>query len=128
MRTVFQIDTYRVDHDLERGIVFLRRTQVPFSARNFDGALTAVTTALRKLRGLKLLVDIRLAPGNNDPAFEKRIHLFRAELSSLFPMIATLVSTAAGRLQIERMNRERKEKKHTVFLDEGEAIQYLLSS
>lgn len=128
MRTVFQSEAYRVEHDAERGIVFLRRTQAPLSVSSLDGELVAVAAALRKFRGLKLLVDVRLAPGNNDPAFEKRIHSFRTELSVLFPVSATLVATAAGRLQIGRMNRERGDRRHSVFLDEGDAVEYLLSS
>lgn len=128
MPTLFESETYRIEHDAARGIVFLRRTPVHFSAGTLDGELVAVTRMLRKLRGLKLLVDVRLVPGNNDPAFEKRIHMFRKELAELFPVVATLVSTAAGRLQIGRMNKERGDRRHSVFLDEEEAIQYLLSS
>lgn len=128
MRTAFQSDTYRVEHDPEQGIVVLRRTQTPFVAGTLDRELVAVAAAMRKFKGLRLLVDVRLAPGNNDPSFESRIHLFRNELAALFPVIATVVATAAGRLQISRMNRERGDRKQSVFLDETEALQYLLSS
>jgi hypothetical protein len=128
MRTVFQSETYRIEQDTERGIVFLRRTQAPFSAGSLDSELAAVTTAMRKFRGMKLLVDVRLAPGNNAPAFEKRIHSFRTELAGLFPVVATLVATAAGRLQIGRMNRERGDRRNSVFVEEGDAVEYLLSS
>ena len=128
MRIAFQSDTYRVEHDPEQGIVVLRRTQGPFVAGTLDRELVAVAAALRKFRGLRLLVDVRLAPGNNDPAFESRIHMFRNELAGLFPVIATVVATAAGRLQISRMNRERGERRQAVFLDEAEALQYLISS
>jgi hypothetical protein len=50
----------------------------------------------------KLLVDARVGPGRNDPAFETLVARHRGKLLSGFAKNAALARSAAGRLQIQR--------------------------
>jgi hypothetical protein len=127
MQLVFESPTYRIEHDPARRIVVLHRTRVSLSREQLDKDLADVIAVLRPLRGQRLLVDVRLAPGNNDPVFEQKIHLFRRELAALFPILGTLVATATGRLQIARMNKERGDRSNSVFTDEEDAIGFLMA-
>lgn len=126
MQSVFVNDLYQIEHDAERQLVIIRRSAVARSAANWELVL-ATLSALRPLRGQRLLIDVRRAPGNNDPTLEQSIQNFRRQLSALFPISASLAATAVGRLQLVRMSRERSESGSRVFLDESEAIAYLMS-
>lgn len=127
MRQVFDSGIYKIEHDPARRLVVIRRSSVSLASVDIDTHLPMVTAALRPLRGQRLLIDVRMAPGNNNPAFEQRIQEFRHKLAELFPVRASLVATATGRLQLSRMSRERGEPQHDVFLDENEAILYLMA-
>jgi hypothetical protein len=75
--------------------------------------------------GLKLLIDVRLAPPRNDAAFEVHINRLIGDVWSRFGKIATLVRTAVGRLQSVRLAHERGVAQPHVFEDEQEALAYL---
>ena len=71
-----------------------------------------------------MLVDLRAAPGRNDPDFENAMAKQRLELLRGFAAIAILVQTAAGQLQISRIGREDGVDV-AVFTDEFTAITWL---
>jgi hypothetical protein len=71
-----------------------------------------------------LLVDLRAAPLNNDPAFEAELARRRARLFGGFRRVAVLVRTAVGALQIARQSREQGSSTPT-FQDEASAIAHL---
>jgi hypothetical protein len=71
-----------------------------------------------------LLVDMRAAALNNDPAFEKAAARGRQILVRGFPRFAVLVQTAIGALNVGRHLREDK-LPGDVFTDEATAIHYL---
>ena len=127
MQSLYESALYHVTYDPTRRLVFMRRTRVALTMVDVERQLAAVLTALRPCRGQRLLVDVRLGPGNNSPEFEQRVQEFRLRLTELFPTSATLVATAAGRLQVGRMNRERGDAGNSVFMDEGDAVAYLMS-
>lgn len=74
-----------------------------------------------------LLVDTRLAPPRNDPAFEQLIHRFYPRLYAGYPRIAAVVKTQVGRLQITRIAQAFNYDIRT-FMTEGEARAYLESA
>jgi hypothetical protein len=71
-----------------------------------------------------LLVDMRLAPRNNDPGFDLAAGRGRAILVKGFRRVAVLVQTAVGALQVARHMREDRVPGE-VFADEAEALAYL---
>lgn len=127
MQQIFDSGLYKIEHDAARKLVIMHRTTLSMLSVDLDSHLPMVLAALRPLRGQRLLIDVRLAPGNNNPAFEQRVQQFRRQLAELFPVLATLVATAVGRLQLGRMSRERGEAHSDIFLDETEAIEHLMS-
>jgi hypothetical protein len=130
MQSLFANATHKIEYDAARKLVFLRRTAVGLLAVDRNAVLAEAIAALRPLRAQRLLIDLRLAPGNNDPALEQTANHFRRQLSELLPISATVVATAVGRLQISRLSRERGDPgnpKSSIFFNEAEAIAYLMS-
>ena len=73
---------------------------------------------------LRLLIDLRAAPGRNDPEFEQAMATRRHELMRGFPAVAILVQTPVGELQIARISREDGSSAK-VFSDEAKALAWL---
>jgi len=71
-----------------------------------------------------LLVDMRLAPPRNDPAFEQLVARYYPRLYSGYPRIAVIAKTQAGRLQITRVAQAAGYDVRT-FMTEAEARAYL---
>jgi hypothetical protein len=74
---------------------------------------------------LALLIDVRSAPPRNDDAFETEVVQALRVLAGQFPARATLVRTAVGRLQSQRLARTRDDDSVHVFTSEAEALAYL---
>ncbi len=125
MKFVFENDLFRVEHDAAHKIVIVRRRALPLDQVMTDETLPQVLSVLRPLRGQRLLTDLRATTGNNSPGHEAKAQLLRRHLGELFPVRATLVASAVGRLQVLRMARERGEINHAAFLDEAEALAFL---
>ena len=70
------------------------------------------------------LADLRRSPGNNLPDAERMTKLLLAPPLKKFRLVASLVSTATGRLQVNRMWREMGVNMGT-FMEEAEALAYL---
>jgi hypothetical protein len=116
-----------VSLDSARGILRFTRTEQPYASlvdvadvhervgRIFDRAGRDRNT---------LLVDMRRAPLNSDPAFEKAAGRGRKVLVRGFGRVAVLVQTAVGALQVKRHLREDGIP-GDVFTDEGTAVQFL---
>ena len=75
-------------------------------------------------RTFALLVDLRVARGRNDPAFEAAIAAGRRTLFQRFTELACLVATLPGKMQLERYAREDGVAMQ-VFLREEDAEQWL---
>lgn len=124
-------DYWTVTYDASKRLVVTRRTSKPlpadnsdFDPRQLDGLLLPAVRAKTAL-----LIDMRAAPFRNDPAFEKQAAERGARLRPFvegYARVATLVATAVGRLQAMRVGRERTGLGLHVFVDEGEALAYLL--
>jgi hypothetical protein len=74
--------------------------------------------------GRGLLMDVRLATGRNDAAFEQALARHRQEGRQGFSRVAVLVSTPAGMLQVQRFAAQDGARTR-VFLDAPQAIDWL---
>ena len=116
-----------VDH--ARGLA--RVTRSAQRGSSVEEIVTAFDAASRLLDGLDrgrlgLLIDLRAAPGRNDPEFERAMTTRRSELVRGFRAAAILVQTPVGELQIARITRE--DGSHArVFADEAKALAWLAS-
>jgi hypothetical protein len=71
-----------------------------------------------------LLVDMRLSPMRNDPAYEQALAQARSRLLHGFRRVAVVVRTAAGLLQAKRHRRDDASDVE-IFHEEAAALEYL---
>lgn len=88
----------------------------------FDQAIVALDTLDR--RRLRLIIDLRAAPGRNDAEFERAMATRRSQLMRDFAAVALLVQTPVGELQVGRITREDGADAK-VFSDEAKALSWL---
>lgn len=103
------------------------RTDVPFdSIDEVTRAWREVDAALRKTarRGRSLLIDMRLAPPRNDPAFETAVRSILPDIRRGYRRIGVLVRSAAGGLQVSRLARADGAEEY-ISSNEAELIAYL---
>ncbi|HYQ15504.1 MAG TPA: hypothetical protein VEQ58_07100 [Polyangiaceae bacterium] len=127
MPAVAENDFIEVSLDGSRRLVWLKRSaRRPSSVAEITAAFSQANQAMTKLdrSRLRLLIDLRLSPGNNDPEFENAMALPRAALMSGFQAVAVLVQTAIGALQVSRIGREDG-MQPPVFTDEKQALAWL---
>ena len=122
---LFHNDHYHVEFTPETRVIRLTRSPVVQSVAMLDGLVNDLLKVLVPLRPARVLIDMRLAPGNNDPAFEQTALGATSRLIHGFGHVAVLVQTAVGRLHFQRLNRENPKPLH-VFLDEAEALRFLM--
>ncbi|MBL9002830.1 MAG: hypothetical protein JNJ46_01220 [Myxococcales bacterium] len=127
MQRVFGNPLFVIEHDAARKLVIIRRQALSLDLALTDETHRDALAKLRPLRGQRLLTDLRLVPGSNSPSVEAKAQLLRRDLRELFPVHATLVASAVGRLQVLRMARERGEPNMAVFLSEEEAVAHLMT-
>jgi cytochrome b involved in lipid metabolism len=123
---------YRSKHwsfesDASRNVAILRRTPVPWPslatlAEEADALLAALPASQPELG---LLVDMRQAPGRNDPAFEQAMAGLRHGLCSFFARTAVLLESGVGELAAARL--ERDERRHALCTQsESSALKFLM--
>lgn len=128
MRELYKSDYFVLTVDDERKIVHCVRSDRRFAATaDFERACKDMLQALSTVdrRQYVMLVDVRLAPPRNDPAFEQVVERYHPRLYKGFRRVAVLVKTEAGRLQLTRLLRVILRHGRT-FIDEQAAIAYLL--
>ena len=113
--------------DRARGVARVTRSaerspSIEHVTQAFDEATRALDSLDRAT--LRLLIDLRAAPGRNDPEFERAMAARRRELIRDFAAVAILVQTPVGELQIARINREDGSGAR-VFSDEAKALAWL---
>lgn len=100
-----RMDHYVLSVDRACGLLVARRTAAPFQRiGDIESCFLRLEQALSALtrRRYRLLVDARLGPSRNDPAFEEAMGQHRGKLLFGFQCNAALMATAAGRLQVRR--------------------------
>ena len=117
-----------VDVNVAKRVVRFHRTNKKTTGDELDPTWGVVMGAPGGLdpKTSGLLVDFRLAPPRNDPAFEAKVDQWMKPLSEKYRRMAVLVKSATGRLQAMRNMREHKQPL-TVFTDEAEAMRFLTS-
>src|SRR5689334_5030890 len=105
MRELYRNDYFLMTADDARGLVQRARTEQRFESleiveRVYE-EVARICDALERSRYV-VLVDVRLAPPRNDPAYEELIKRYEGRLYNGFRRIAFLAKTEAGRLQITR--------------------------
>lgn len=125
MRLAYQSDYYQVE--LADGVVTVHRTARTYpDLATLDAEHRALDQAMAPLRGLPLLVDLRDAPGRNDPEFEARMRTNRLAIFRGAPRACVLVRTAAGVLQVRRhVQEDGLDGRVTVTNDPEEAARVL---
>lgn len=111
------------------GYVQVIRSAAPFGSMmevlvSQDEAIDACTRS--QLKGV--LVDLRLAPGRFDPAFEDIQTEWRNSLEHCFERVAVLVSTDKGVAQASRLAEEDAAHRTRVFTDPELAKAYARGS
>jgi hypothetical protein len=116
--------------DDETRVVRYTRSNQPYASvdvlRALNKKLREVFDALPPGR-LALLLDVRDAPPRNDDAFEGELVGALDAIANRFVARATLVKTAVGRLQAQRIARTR-DKTVDVFTDEAAALGHLAAT
>jgi hypothetical protein len=99
---------WQMEEDSVQGVVWLRRSALPFAS---IGDITAANAAVvRKIeprhRSAGVVVDMRAAPSRNDPGFEAAMRGLRSNVEKGFARTAVLLATQVGKLQVNRIARE----------------------
>jgi hypothetical protein len=110
------------------GVYRMTRTNAPYTTVEIaEAEFGAMISWFDRLDIVEsLLIDLRLATGRNDDAFEAAIKPRRRTLFRRFVHLGFLCASWTGKLQLERFSREDRIPS-TVFLDEDEAMQWLAS-
>lgn len=112
------------------GVTRLVRSGTPYPdlsavRRSYEALLKSLSLGLFGQKSPFLIVDMRTAPARNDPQFEETQKEYRQCLLARFARIATLVSTRAGLLHVQRYSREDGTQNIHGFLSENDALHYL---
>lgn len=94
------------------------------SLQEMHRSYTALAKAFAPYTRYVLLADLRRGPGNNLPDAELLTKQLLAPPLKKFRLVASLVQTATGKLQVARMWREMGVTMGA-FQDEAEALAYL---
>jgi hypothetical protein len=124
-RDIHRNDHYRVDFDDETRLIRMTRSAVPQSVAMLDAITSEMVQVLGPLRPARVLIDMRLAPGNNTPEFEQAAVVATRRLLNGFSAVAVLIQTAIGKLHFQRLNRGSQWQLQ-VFSDEAEALRFLV--
>jgi hypothetical protein len=125
MGELFRNDYYVVEHRQGEPFVRVVRTGKAYAA--IADAYTAndeVALAAAKVGPRRVLLDLRAGPpGRNDPEFEEATLRWRRSLGKAFDRRAVLVKSAAGKLQVQRLNKGADQI--IVTQDEDQAVRFL---
>ncbi|XYH94107.1 hypothetical protein ACMHYB_40600 [Sorangium sp. So ce1128] len=126
-KLIWQDDHYAVLVDAATSIVWNVRSSRPFTSveelEAVKGALCHVLDGLGRSR-YALLVDVRAAPGRNDPSFEAAMNRIRPRWLRGFRRVGVLVQSVVGALQIQRYARQDGIER-LVTSDESALLRYL---
>lgn len=115
-------------HPARPDVVRIARTEQPFvslaAARDsYAGLARALDVLDCASRGG--LLDLRRARGRHEPEFERFAADSSAAILRRFRAAAILVKSVVGRLQVQRIEKERGEREASVFNDELEALAHV---
>ncbi len=106
MRPAFENEHYALTEAAPGAFVLERRSR-PFADReDVDRAHEALTAFIERCRPRAILIDVRLAPLNNEPEVERSFASYRARIVAASRRAALLLRSKTGRLQAARLARE----------------------
>ncbi|AKF06636.1 hypothetical protein [Sandaracinus amylolyticus] len=122
---LYRDDYFEVWVDPARSLVRLARTERAFESidharASYASLAIALATVERRSHGV--LLDLRAARPRSEPEFERFASESSATLLRPFRSVSVLVKSAVGRLQVQRIEKERGTAVFTVFTDESEAL------
>jgi hypothetical protein len=117
----------RVEHHAGLRLVQVTRSAEPMRLEDIDEGWGSVVAALAPLErsDQALLMDMRLARGRNDDAYERAVARHRADTVAGFRRVAVLVRSVPGALQVQRHVKEDKLAQVRVFSSESDALAWL---
>jgi hypothetical protein len=124
---ILQNEHFTVDVDPTLKLARISRTAIPFaSADQVASKWLEVSRALDRIgrRQLAQLVDLRAAPGRNEPEFEAAMLRVRPMVMRDFRRIGILVQSTVGAMQIKRHVREDGIER-MISSSEAELLAYL---
>jgi hypothetical protein len=127
-RVLFNDAHVTLAYDEARGLIRYTRSNMPFdSIADVTASHDKMASSLPAFlpAGLKLLIDVRQAPPRNDEAFEAVVTRTITAFIGRFAAHAFLVKSAVGRLQTQRLARDRGDAHPPVFDDETAALRHL---
>ncbi len=127
LRVLFSDAHVTLTLDEESGLVRYVRSGERFPSLDVLRAVheqIAAAAPIARRERLKLLLDVRQAPPRNDEAFEAEITRALVGFMPRFVAHAVLVKSAAGRLQSQRLARQRGDNM-AVFDEEADALRHL---
>lgn len=106
MIELYRSELYELTEDGR--VVTLARTAAPFATHaSVRAEVDRVVERFEpRHRELGIVVDMRSAPGRNDPEFEAAMRHLRFAVGQAFARVVVLVATASGQMQAARLHRE----------------------
>jgi hypothetical protein len=129
MAPVLTNHAFSIHVDRATKLVRFVRTAAPFASMQELEQLYAAAFRVFDQLGRErhaLLIDMREAVMNTDPAFEKATARVRPHMVRGFTRVAVLVKTAIGSLQVNRHIREDGMQRVAVHQDEASALAFLV--
>jgi hypothetical protein len=115
-------DAYNtLTYDAERRVLLLVRSNKHFPSRTeILRSIDGIEMALLGIKARGLMLDVRRGPLRSDPEFEEISRVHFLPILARYSRVAVLVSTATGRMQVRRIQRENGSV-FEVFDDEAKA-------
>lgn len=131
-KLLYADDYVSVTYSSKEGVHRLVRSSTPYPElsavrSSFGALLKSLPTGLAGQKTSLLIVDMRAAPARNDLQFEETQKEYRQHILAIFARVATLVSTRAGLLNVQRYGREDGSRNIRGFQRESDAMHYLLT-
>jgi hypothetical protein len=129
VETLHDDDFFTMTWDPARSLArFVRKGRRFADLAEAEQVYRALLASRARIPGPRILVlvDQREAIGNNDPRYEQLVSKMVPALTTGVTRVAYVVRSAIGKLQIDRMRRDRSVAvEGNVFQDEAEALAYL---
>lgn len=121
-RVFYEDDFFIIELHAEDDVVVMRRTPTSIAARDVQAAYARPLDLLGPhYRAWGIIIDLRPVVGQSDPGFEKAVAPVRERIQREFARAVFVLRTAAGVLQMQRIERETGSSL-MVCRDEAEAF------
>lgn len=106
-RVFYEDELFIIELHSEDEVVVMRRTPTLIAARDVQAAYGRPLNLLGPhYRRWGIVIDLRPVAGQSDPGFEKAVAPVRERIQREFARVVFVLRTAAGVLQMQRIERE----------------------